>query len=122
MPCEVAPYLRVTGETRLCKRNVNRRARNLRRCVLYAEATSRILNALRKQYGRPLVTLTAEDDGEEETVYAFPTLDELCKATEKELRDVCGLGYRAAYLLKTIQLLKEKGGYDYLLSFRNDNK
>ena len=45
----------------------------------------------------------------DEELFAFPTLEELCKITEKDFV-LAGTGYRAPYLVKTIQILKN--GFD----------
>ena len=39
-------------------------------------------------------------------VFAFPDIESLAKATERSLRAL-GLGYRAAYVLKAGQMLKD---------------
>ena len=50
-------------------------------------------------------------------VYAFPTVEQLCVATEEELRAL-GFGYRAKYIVKSAELLRAKGGREYLLGLR----
>ena len=49
--------------------------------------------------------------------FSFPNLEQLGKATEKELRDL-GMGYRAGYITETVKILKEKGGQEFLLELR----
>lgn len=52
--------------------------------------------------------------------YAFPSLQQLYDAiSESDLRSKCGLGYRATYLMETIQLLHTLGGERYLYELRN---
>jgi N-glycosylase/DNA lyase len=41
--------------------------------------------------------------------YAFPTVEELSAASEEKLGQL-GLGYRAKYIVKTVQKIKDKGG------------
>ena len=55
------------------------------------------------------------------TLYAFPTLDQLAKATDSELRTICGLGYRSKFILETIQRLQELGGEDYLYHIKSQS-
>lgn len=40
------------------------------------------------------------------------------KATESELRRL-GFGYRAPYIIKSTNMIAEKGSEDYLLGLRN---
>jgi N-glycosylase/DNA lyase len=54
--------------------------------------------------------------------YKFPNLNQLSTATEEELKEL-GFGYRANYVVKTVQLIKEKQnklGSDFLASLRNE--
>jgi N-glycosylase/DNA lyase len=77
-----------------------------------------MLAKIRRTYGRPLLTLRTSDDNEE-TFYSFPSFESLAvKATEDELRNVCGMGYRAKYLLGTMEKIKSAGGEPYLNSLR----
>ncbi|KAJ7299178.1 hypothetical protein O6H91_Y287200 [Diphasiastrum complanatum] len=52
--------------------------------------------------------------------HAFPSLDELASVTEKQLRDA-GFGYRAKYIVGTIQALRMKdgGGIKWLHALKN---
>lgn len=70
-----------------------------------------MLHKLRKTYGDYLATIEGEE------YYAFPTIDQLARATEQELRDL-GFGYRARYVVETVKLLQEKGGEQWLLGLR----
>lgn len=74
---------------------------------------TKMLTAIRSRYGTPLVQL-----GHNETLYSFPSLEQLAHAREQDLRDYCGMGYRAKYLMQTIQLLETKGGEGYLRNLR----
>ena len=75
---------------------------------------TQMLQAIRREYGAPLLQLA---DGR--TWYSFPSLSELMTAaTEQDLRQRCGLGYRAKYLIETMQLLHKLGGESYLHSLR----
>ena len=47
-------------------------------------------------------------------LYAFPSLEQLSKATEEELREA-GFGYRARYIVKAVQELAEKPGTCYFV-------
>ena len=74
---------------------------------------TKMLSAIRRHYGKPLVTIGSE------TFYSFPSLDEFsAKATDDDLRNVCGLGYRSKYILETMNLLKSLGGESYLQNLR----
>jgi len=54
--------------------------------------------------------------------YAFPSLQQLYgKTSESDLRNKCGMGYRAKYMMETIQLLHTLGGERYLHELRNNN-
>ncbi|GAX21501.1 N-glycosylase/DNA lyase [Fistulifera solaris] len=77
-----------------------------------------MLAKIRRTYGRPLLTLRTSD-GNEETFYSFPSFEQLvAKASEDELRNVCGMGYRAKYLLGTMEKIKAASGEPYLNSLR----
>lgn len=54
--------------------------------------------------------------------YAFPSLQQLRNTiSESDLRTRCGMGYRATYLMETIQLLHALGGERYLHELRNNS-
>jgi N-glycosylase/DNA lyase len=74
---------------------------------------TKMLASIRTHYGEPLVTI------ENETFYSFPSLERLLeKATDTDLRNICGLGYRSKYIMETMKILKERGGEDYLYQLR----
>lgn len=74
---------------------------------------TKMLTALRQHYGSPLLTIPGGDD--DETLYSFPSLDELHdKATEDDLRSLCGMGYRAKYIMATMEILRSLGGESYM--------
>ena len=76
---------------------------------------TQMLQAIRREYGAPLAVL----DDDSTVYYSFPSLSELmAQATEQDLRQRCGLGYRAKYLMETMQLLSNLGGESYLHSLR----
>jgi N-glycosylase/DNA lyase len=78
---------------------------------------TKMLTALRREYGQKLLTIPFHnnDDAAAFEFFSFPSLDDLHqKATNAGLRDQCGMGYRAKYILETIQTLQEKGGEAYL--------
>ncbi|MEF8880218.1 MAG: DNA glycosylase [Candidatus Nanohaloarchaea archaeon] len=58
-------------------------------------------NSMAEKYGEKV------SYGEEELL-RFPTLEELSKASEEELRDL-GLGYRAEYVVETVKILEDEG-------------
>jgi N-glycosylase/DNA lyase len=73
---------------------------------------TKMLAAIRREYGRLLLTIG------DESFYSFPSLETLqSNATEQRLREL-GLGYRAKYLIQTIQLLADLGGELYLHELR----
>ncbi len=56
-------------------------------------------NSMARKYGE-----TLEVDGNE--LFRFPSLEELSEATEEELREL-GIGYRAKYIVETVEMLQE---------------
>ena len=58
-------------------------------------AISKSVEALALKYGHPIRT-------DHETVYSFPTPEEMASASEEELLE-CGLGYRAPYVYDAVQ-------------------
>lgn len=77
-----------------------------------------MLQKLRTNYGTYLGSVVC-DGGEEIEVldfHSFPTLQQLSRATEKELRDF-GFGYRAKYIVQTVEFLKNQPE-DWLVSLR----
>jgi len=92
---------------------------------------TKMLNAIRREYGEPLCTITSDSLGEgkilvdsssgkeNEVFYSFPSLEKLKEcATEDDLRSKCGMGYRAKYLIKTMTILDSLGGESYLQELR----
>lgn len=57
------------------------------------------------------------NNSDKEVYYSFPTLKDLSGISENELREM-GLGYRASYIVRTIEMLEVKGGENFLLSLR----
>jgi N-glycosylase/DNA lyase len=68
---------------------------------------SKMLSAIRMQYGEPLLTIGGD------TFYSFPSLEQLSKASDAELR-ASGMGYRAKYIMETMHILQGHGGESYL--------
>lgn len=68
---------------------------------------SLMLRRLRERYGRELCT----------GVYTFPTLEAMKTISEAELREL-GYGYRAPYVVASVQLALDRGGAAYLHSLR----
>ena len=60
-------------------------------------AISKSVNLIAERFGKPIVT-------EYETLYTFPTPQELAAASESDLRD-CSLGYRAPYVTDAVRLV-----------------
>jgi N-glycosylase/DNA lyase len=58
-------------------------------------------------------------NGEDYSIYSFPTLESLASATEQDLRTM-GLGYRAKYITETRDLLTKCGGREFLLNLRTE--
>jgi N-glycosylase/DNA lyase len=78
---------------------------------------TKMLAALREQYGKPLVTIQGEET--DTVLYSFPSFVELrSKATESDLRISCGMGYRAKYIMATMETLESLGGEHYLQELR----
>ncbi|CAJ0865574.1 18087_t:CDS:2 [Entrophospora sp. SA101] len=76
---------------------------------------SKMIEKLCNRYGNKVYTLNGED------YYDFPTLDKLASDNiEMELREL-GFGYRAKYIVQTVNHLVEKcsGGEEWLYSLRN---
>jgi N-glycosylase/DNA lyase len=90
---------------------------------------TKMLNAIRREYGDPLVPLSClgpdkrmegeQNDNDERIIYSFPSLEKLKRlATESDLRNKCGMGYRAKYLMETMKILESLGGEAYLQELR----
>lgn len=74
---------------------------------------TKMLNALRQEYGNRLASIGNE------TLYSFPSFQVLnARATEEDLRNKCGMGYRAKYIIETIHILDQLGGEKYLHDLR----
>jgi N-glycosylase/DNA lyase len=88
---------------------------------------TKMLSSFRKEFGDklldiPIRTILENDElskplQEPLTIYSFPTLDQMQRATHSQLRDM-GLGYRAKYIIETRDLLIDKGGEDFLWNLR----
>jgi len=77
-----------------------------------------ILATLRREYGRR-IPIPQGESTEEENVYSFPSLEELRgKVTEDDLRRL-GWGYRAKYVIQTMETLHNLGGEAYLSTLRD---
>jgi N-glycosylase/DNA lyase len=76
---------------------------------------TKMLSAIRREYGSPIHVDKDEHALVNETFYGFPSLVELQKqATDSDLRKKCGMGYRAKYILETMEILEKLGGEKYL--------
>lgn len=74
---------------------------------------TKMLSALRQRYGEPLLTVGND------TFYGFPSLNQLRRqATDADLREI-GMGYRAKYLMETMETLHSLGGESYLHGLRS---
>lgn len=81
-------------------------------------------------YGQPIPLSAGDDDDGDDSIdnsvlenlsfYAFPTLEQLTKATESDLRDA-GFGYRAKFIVNSVSdlMLKEQGGHQWLAELRS---
>jgi N-glycosylase/DNA lyase len=82
---------------------------------------TQILTTLRREYGQRIVLEKGQHQQDLEEVYSFPSLEELrSKATEADLRRL-GWGYRAKYVIQTMDILHNLGGEEYLVSLRQMN-
>lgn len=74
---------------------------------------TKMLSAIRQRYGEPVLTVGNE------TFYGFPSLNQLRRhATDADLREI-GMGYRAKYLMETIEMLHSLGGENHLHGLRS---
>ncbi|TNV77670.1 hypothetical protein FGO68_gene11284 [Halteria grandinella] len=90
-----------------------------------------MLEVMRQQYGQyicdveePVETDASSKEEEKKEplkairkIYRFPTVDELKKATEAELRGL-GFGYRAKFIVQSVKMIEEKGGDKWFESLR----
>ena len=96
---------------------------------------TKMLASIRREYGQPLlqIPVISESNCDHQSqeylqLYSFPSLEDLAsKATDKDLRGKCGMGYRANYVLETMEILRDepRGGEVYLrnvLRSMNDPK
>ena len=88
---------------------------------------TQILSRFSEKYGNPIVDVPCRYivDGEFERdsfkLHSFPKLHSFEDATEDDFRDL-GFGYRAKYMVKTRDLLMERGGEDFLFSLREKSE
>lgn len=75
-----------------------------------------LVKTLRQTYGSK-INCTSEHA---EDQFAFPTLAQMKKATDAELRAL-GFGYRAPYIIKSLDMIEEKGGEEFLLGLRQES-
>lgn len=89
---------------------------------------TKILNAIRRVYGDPLVNIAScvgegkkvANSQHDQIMYSFPSLERLqSRATDHDLRSKCGMGYRAKYLIETMKKLSLLGGEAYLQELRS---
>lgn len=52
--------------------------------------------------------------------HSFPTLEALLGASEEELRGL-GMGYRAKFIVKSAEIVRDKGGPEWLYSLRKED-
>ena len=80
---------------------------------------TQILQKLRQRYGTKIEYTMMEEEDETSnsnttttttSYYTFPSPEQLSHATEDDLRQHCGLGYRAAYILQTTHAILQLGG------------
>lgn len=71
-----------------------------------------LVKSIRHYYGTKICTEGGDD------IYAFPSFESFSeKVTEQSLRSL-GFGYRAPYIVKSTQFIKEKGGEVWLNEMR----
>lgn len=81
---------------------------------------TKMLQSIRANYGEEIFIDNNNMKTTDETTtnvkyYSFPSLKRLLeKANENDLRHICGMGYRAKYLMKSMILLDSLGGEEYL--------
>lgn len=75
---------------------------------------TKMLSTLKENFGSHLCTVDGID------YYAFPTLDQLTNATEEFLRE-SGFGYRAKFIVRTVEMLQEKEE-NWLLNLRGKDR
>ena len=77
---------------------------------------TQILQKLRQRYGTKIEYMGNDDETSNSnnntttSYYTFPSPEQLSHATEDDLRQHCGLGYRAAYILQTTRAILQLGG------------
>ncbi|XP_953805.1 7,8 dihydro-8-oxoguanine DNA glycosylase, putative [Theileria annulata] len=78
---------------------------------------TRMLNEIKRNFG----TFLAKSEVNNETFdfYAFPSVDQLRKATPEQLKKL-GLGYRSDFIFKTVEILNSRG-LNWLYSLRNED-
>jgi len=83
---------------------------------------TQLVGALRTNYGSKIdipKEIQVELGSDEEYTHAFPSLEEMEKATEAQLRDA-GFGYRAGYIVASVKLIKKNGGVEWLEGLRKE--
>jgi len=60
---------------------------------------------------------TALEESKEPKVFKFPTIEQMSKATEQQLRQL-GFGYRAGFIVASVKMIQEKGGQKWLDDLR----
>ena len=70
------------------------------------------METLRREYGTHIAMVNDTD------FYEFPTLTQLCKATEQQLRE-SGFGYRAKFIVATAKMLRDELPDDFLDRLKN---
>ena len=74
---------------------------------------TKMVESIRRTYGDLLLTVGGHE------FYSFPSLEKLLtEASDDDLRSRCGMGYRAKYLIETMNILHSLGGEDYLQHLR----
>jgi 3-methyladenine DNA glycosylase/8-oxoguanine DNA glycosylase len=66
-------------------------------------------NSISREFGEPI-------EMEQKSVYRFPTVKELSRASEEELRSL-GVGYRAEYISETVEIIRSDFDSDKLQDF-----
>jgi N-glycosylase/DNA lyase len=88
---------------------------------------TQLVRTFRNNFGEPIckvkipagaVKSDEETELVEETVYSFPSIDNIVEnVSQQRLRDL-GFGYRALYIVVSAKHIQTKGGNEWLLGMR----
>lgn len=78
---------------------------------------SSLLRALKTRFGKKIIE--REVEGKVVAHHEFPSLDELSRATEDDLREM-GFGYRAEFIIDSVKTINANGGYKWVNSLEGE--